>query len=123
MLPRHQTKTPTIGQNERSPGFTGDLLRRVGRVLGGGPSKRLADDSCGSLIGARHEVAVDLQGRRCVPVTETGRHGGDGFPGIQEKRRLQVAEVVQTRLYAELSAEPAPGLADPVRRKRLVASG
>jgi hypothetical protein len=33
-----------------------------------------------------------------------------------------VPEVVQTRLDAELSAEPAQGLADPVRRERLVAS-
>jgi len=56
-------------------------------------------------------------------VTETGRHSRDGFSCIEEKRRLQVAKVVQTRLDAELSAEPAPGLADPVRRERLVASG
>ena len=55
-------------------------------------------------------------------MTETGRNGGDGFPGVEEKRGLQVAEVVQTRLYAELSAVPASGLADPVRRERLVAS-
>ena len=66
------TERPPSG-GERRPGGIEDLLRRVRRVLGRGPSKCLTDDSCGPLICARHEVAVDLQGRRRVPVTETGR--------------------------------------------------
>lgn len=42
-------------------------------------------------------------------MTETGRHRGDCFSRVEEKRRLQVAKVVQARLDAELPAETTPG--------------